>query len=132
MKSYGFTLIELVLALTVISILGLISYPSYNEHLLRTRRVYMTMALLDLASSLEIYYASNHTYDGATLEDLLSNRTQSKNHYCLELTTKDDLYTLKATPIGNQKKDLICQTLSLDQDGNKSASGNADIAKCWL
>ena len=124
MKRSGFTLIELIIALTIISILGLISYPMYSKQLMRSRRLHIRTLLLDSASRLEQYYLIHNTYDGT---NLAINNIPDKNLYEIKIDTKDNQYLLEAIPIGKQKDDP-CRTLSIDQDGN---TGERGVDNCW-
>jgi len=127
----GFTLIELIMVLAIISILSVVSFPLYHDHLLRTRRLYIITMILELAGRMEKYYIINNTYDGANSEAKLStNNSSYKDYYKIEFTPQGDFYTLKAIPQGNQTHDS-CGTLILDQTGNKSVSGGEDATKCW-
>src|SRR5262245_15044350 len=61
-KSRGVTIIELMIAVTVIAILGAIAYPSYQEHLRKSRRAEGKGALLKAAQVLERWYTDRNTY----------------------------------------------------------------------
>jgi type IV pilus assembly protein PilE len=58
----GFTLIELMIAIMVIAILAAIGYPSYQEHVAKSRRAEGKSALLKAAQVLERWYTDNNTY----------------------------------------------------------------------
>jgi type IV pilus assembly protein PilE len=131
MKS-GFSLIELMIALTLIGIVSLISYPLYNQHLLKVHRVYMVATLLDVAGRMEKYHAKYNTYSGATVENLSVNSSRYDKYYVLDIKAEGDVYMLKAIPINVQEKDTACGMLSIDQNGNKSASGSENGERCWL
>lgn len=116
----------------LIGILSLISYPTYNEHVIRVRRACVAAALVDLAGRMETYYLANNTYSDATLEKLSVNSSHYEKYYRLDVEAKDDLYTLKAIPVGKQTKDVACGSLILDQTGNKKVSGSEEASKCWI
>jgi len=128
----GFSLIELMIVLALISILSLISYPLYNEHVIRVRRAYMAATLLDAAGRMEKYRVLHESYNGANTKNLSIDTSRYHKYYNLHIAPEGDLYILTATPIGKQAKDILCGSLTIDQDGNKSVgSGDSDI-KCWL
>jgi len=128
----GFTLLELLITLLIVSILAMISYPSYNHFILKTRRTDAQIALLDLASSMERYYAINNTYMGATLADLMENKYTNEGYYQLEITqSTQDTYLLQALPEQSQTRDSACGTLGINQLGEKTISGNDQVENCW-
>ncbi|EKE00608.1 MAG: type 4 fimbrial biogenesis protein PilE [uncultured bacterium] len=128
----GFTLIELLIVIALIGILGSIAYPLYGEHLTRVRRTYAATAIVDLAGRMEEYYVSKNTYNDATIENLRVNNARYKNYYRLDITAKDDAYVLHATPLGKQAdSDILCGTLTIDQNGNRTISGSGAIEECW-
>lgn len=120
----GFSLIELLCVLAIISILTVIAYPSYNEYLVRTRRLDAQTALLHLAGRLEQYYMREHTYDTATLahdktHDVLNSNLSPGGWYTLTIEdVKQNTYQLQATPMGSQAtQDTRCQSLTLSNTG---------------
>jgi len=127
MKRTGFTLIELLIVITLIAILSLIAYPSYNSHIIRTRRIQIVALLLDRAVRMEEYYAIHNSYDGA--QEKLS---VDGDYYRIDIIPNGGRYLLKATPIGKQVKDIRCGSLTVDQDGNRASNGSADGLGCWL
>ena len=143
-KLKGFTLLEIVIVLAITGLLAILAYPSYQDHLTRTRRIEGQSALLDLANRMEAYFSENDTYEGATIAqqkptDLLSRPSTSNNHYSLAIKEASaNTYTLVATPIGSQAtNDKYCQTLTYNHLGKKNiASGPIGapigrIEQCW-
>ncbi len=131
-QSSGFSLIELLIVLVIIGILVRISYPVYTQHVQKTHRSQAQVALLDLASAMERYYAVHHSYRNATLTVLEINEYIDTSYYQLVITqATDNTYLLQAVPLNSQIQDNACGTLSLDQQGRKSISGSGEIHACW-
>jgi type IV pilus assembly protein PilE len=127
MKASGFTLLELIIALSIISILIAIAAPQYTSHIVKIRRENAKVALLDLAANLEQYYNQNNSYTGATINNL---RITNVQFYDLAIAKADENnYLVTATP---QKADPECGILSLDNLGNKTISGTGNINECWI
>jgi type IV pilus assembly protein PilE len=128
MKCRGFSLIELLITLVIISILAAVIYPSYTAHILKTRRVQAKVALLDLAAKLESYYVTYDSYKDVTFAKL-----NSKDHlefYQLQMQTGVNTYHLAAIPLGPQAKDP-CGNLIYNQTGEKKISGKLPLLDCW-
>ena len=104
MKKHGFSLIELLIVLTITGILAVISYPSYRNYIVRAHRSDGQSALVDLACRMEVYYAEHDTYQTATIgtgkmTDVLSQNLSPEGWYTLSLTqTTNTTYALQATP----------------------------------
>ena len=61
----GFTLIELMIAVTVLGILAAIAYPQYTEFVQRSRITDATSALGDFRTRMEQFFQDNRTYANA-------------------------------------------------------------------
>ena len=59
---HGFTLVELLVALTALGILVAIALPAFFEQLARARRTDVQAALLEDAAYMQHYYASHNAY----------------------------------------------------------------------
>jgi type IV pilus assembly protein PilE len=136
----GFTLIELMVTVAVIGILGALAYPSYTEHVVRTRRVSAAGCLMELAQFMERSYANNLRYDQntggvATTLPAVSCRNDLSASYTFAFAASqpaERTFTIEAKPDGAQaERDTKCGTLSINQAGSKGRSSTAAVADCW-
>src|SRR5580658_8650095 len=58
----GFTLVELIVAMVILSILAAIAIPSYNQYVLKSHRTEAKAALLDAASLEERFFSTSNIY----------------------------------------------------------------------
>ncbi|MFT3741850.1 MAG: type IV pilin protein [Gammaproteobacteria bacterium] len=131
MTQRGFTLFEMLIALSIISILSTIAYPLYQSYTLKARRIDAEVALIAAAASLERYYSMHDTYEGATLEGLYVNGYSQNDYYQLSLNNlSQGDYLVLAKPLGNQTQDN-CGELGINQLGEKTVSTTADVTGCW-
>lgn len=61
-KSKGFTLIELMIVVTIIGILAAVAMPAYDRYIVKSARTQAKAALLNLAQMEERYYTNNAKY----------------------------------------------------------------------
>lgn len=140
----GFTLTELMIVVAIVGILAAVSYPSYLEHVTKTRRADAQTSLLDLAARMERHFAETNSYAGATIAtaaatDVLGSATSVEGWYTLSITAQNaSSYTVQATPLNAQGTgDTWCQSLTLNSLGAKGvANGPAGAptwaaAQCW-
>ena len=107
-RTFGFTLIELMVVVTVVAILAAIVVPSYQTYVRQARRAEVKSFLTDLQMRQERWRAERPTF--ATAADLgvagLLTSHASARWYTLTITniTATD-YTLTATATGSQAYD---------------------------
>lgn len=134
----GFTLIELMIAVAIISILAAVAYPSYIEHVVKSRRVAAVGCMLEKAQFMERYYTSHPAagYSGA-VPPATGCDQELADHYTIGLSgnAAAGSFSLVATPKGAQAaKDTLCGALSIDQTGVrgvKGTAGSTGAAKCF-
>ncbi len=132
MKNFrGFSLIELMITVTIMGILVSIALPEYSQHYRRAQRLTAEVELLKLTSALEEYFVTNNSYQGASLEKLNFPTLVADGRYELAINTlENSFFRVQATPIAKQSADA-CGILSVNSRGEKSISGTEKSVDCW-
>jgi type IV pilus assembly protein PilE len=129
---HGFSLMELMIVVAIVGILAAVALPSYQEHVLRTRRVTAASCLMEHAQQMERQYATGMSYVVAL--PAASCRTDLTGFYTFAFGTGEPTATtfkIEATPTGAQTGDTRCNVLSINQQGVKTVSGAGGVADCW-
>lgn len=129
----GFTLIEMMIVVVVISLLSAIAYPSYSAQIVKSRRSDAKQALVELAQKLERYYSEQGTYASATIGATgIYGAASPGGYYTLSIPTQTASgFTIRATPTGAQTGDA-CGSFGYDQAGNRTVSGGSlSASSCW-
>lgn len=125
----GFSLVELMVTVSIVGIIAAIAIPSYRAHIRTGNRANAAGFMIDCASKLERFYTQNMTYSGMTIAAQCPVPANVSSAYTIAFAAAPTAtaYTLTATPTSNQSADK-CSTLSLTSAGAKSASGTGN---CW-
>jgi type IV pilus assembly protein PilE len=128
----GFTLIELVVVLSIVGILSVLAWPGYASVMHRSLRVEARFALLRVQQLQERHFASYNRYASsmnapAEADGLrISSITESGN-YALSLQTAADgqsyVAIARVAPAGRQLRDTSCQQFSIDTIGQRRFTG---------
>lgn len=114
----GFTLLELLIAVAILSILTLIAYPSYKAYTRRIRLSEVKSTLLMNAQNLERYYRQKGTFDNYNQAKLKQNK-----YFNITLSkVSPDHFTLKAAPDPMTNEGETC-IVTLNDGGTIAASG---------
>jgi type IV pilus assembly protein PilE len=138
MRYKGFTLIELLIAVAVIAILAAIAVPTYQNHMLKSRRTDAHAALSSLQLEMEKFRGSCTSYPdtvsnaddcaGGTID---FSSTSNDGHYTISITAATaNSYTLSADPTGVQADDTGCDPMTITVN-NSNPRGDKGPADCW-
>jgi type IV pilus assembly protein PilE len=137
--SSGFTLIELMITVAVVSILATVASAVYTNEVQKSRRTDARSALLDLAGREEKLFSITNAYS-ATPSDMGYAAvgtpfpiTVGSGYYQVSATIANPpvSYLITATAIGSQVGDTQCATLSVDQTGAQTSTGTGTASMCW-
>jgi type IV pilus assembly protein PilE len=122
----GFTLIEVLIAMSIVGILTALAIPSYRSSTTSARRIDAQLALLHIQVAQEQHYATHLRFASSlsangTTENLGLSQVSSGGDYGLGVATAPDgqsfVATAQPTPLGRQRHDQQCMTLSIDSTG---------------
>lgn len=145
----GFTLIEIMIVVVIISILAMIVYPNYTEFVHKARRADCQGALVGLGGAMERHFTANNSYLGAAAGGANSGAPAifpsecpldgNSKYYDLRIavnTSTPTSYILSAIPKGAQNlpEPDRCGTFTLTNTGIRDITGQkTGVVKedCW-
>jgi type IV pilus assembly protein PilE len=125
----GFSLIELMVTVAIVSILAALALPTYTDYITRGRIPEATSRLSVLQVQMEQYFQDRHSYLGAPA----CNLDSSSNYFDFSCeSASSESFVLQATGKGS----MTGFTYTVDQAGNKAtrsvAAGWAINNNCWV
>ena len=131
----GFTLVEMVIVVLIISVLAAIAYPAYQDSVVKARRNAAKACVMEASQFLERFYTTNNlTYVGGPAAWTgCAAGTDVTNHYTVTpVAAGPRAYTVTAVPRALQLvKDTQCGTLSINNTGVKTKTGSKSVDYCW-
>lgn len=139
-RQTAFTLIELLIAIVVASILAMVAYPAYMDQMRRANRADAREALTLLTNEMERFFATNRTYttdlSGFSLPTAGEVTRSKAGHYRITAAAGNTgniatSYLLTAVPVAGdiQAGDDACPMLSVDSAGIQLPPPT--VADCW-
>lgn len=129
----GFTLVELMIVVAVLTILAGIGYPLYTKQVHKARRVDARNAVLAVAMAQERFFTRKGRYAASlgslTIDPGLQGGRSEQGYYALTSVAGSTTFTITATATGKQAGDTDCKTFSMDQTGVKRSTGGG--SNCW-
>ncbi|MDN3920560.1 type IV pilin protein [Roseateles violae] len=144
LKCRGFTLAELLLVLVIIGVLLGVALPTYQRHVMKSRRSDAITSLSTVVQAQERWRSNNGSY-ASDLSALFSSAPPAPKYYVLSLNGLGDPesyvagYQVHAKPIsgGSQARDSDCSDIFIEvsggnlnyRDSNPASTRAASI--CW-
>lgn len=130
----GFTLIEVMIVVVIISILAAISIPAYSDYVLRGKLTEATSNLGQLRIRAEQWFQDNRTYVGMACTPANAGEARYFTYDCSVAPTTS-VYTLRATGIAAQATGGFVYTV--DQTNAKASTAtksgwSASQPTCWI
>ena len=142
-QSRGFSLIELMIALLIVGVLLVVSLPSYQQHMIQTRRALARAELQKVAVRQEQFFLDHRRYaqslrelgypdDPSALDDQGNTVASAQGGiYLIVLIPEENGYRVSAVSGEGYPDDTVCGQLSLDALGMHRFSGNGTAQQCW-
>jgi type IV pilus assembly protein PilE len=108
LNSKGFSLIELLIVVVIVSILAAVAIPAYYNHILRSRQADAYHNLLDIKAAQEMHYSMYNYYAGTitagTFSSLLSFDLDDSTYYAFSFQTAPGTTVYEARALGKYRK----------------------------
>ena len=115
-KSLGFTLLEMLIVMGLISIIAAVALPSYNSYIVRAQRSDGMDSLTEIMNQQQRYLTKNRTY---------TTDLQNLGYTNATYVTPEGGYTITATACGASI--ARCVLLTADAQGRQDGDGDITI-----
>ena len=127
-KQVGFTLIELMITVTIIAILASVALPAYTDYVRRAKASEAVAELSSWRGKMEQFFLDNRTYLSGSDCGIAASTGKGYTYSCTATVTS---YTLTATSVtSNEGTYTVSES---DQRNTTSFKGSTVTDKrCWL
>ena len=130
-RTFGFSLIELVITMAVVAILAAVALPTYRDHVRKSRRSEAQSFLMAVAARQQQFLVDTRGYATSIAAVGVATPPNVAATYDLAIAVVDGpppTFSITATPkAGTDQTQERCGTLTIDQTGAKGAA----LATCW-
>ena len=131
----GFTLIELMIVVAIVAIIAAVAYPSYRNHILKTKRASGVACMMEVSQFMERDYTTKLKYAQPASTAMPGCVSQVANDYTVGFANAaavtDTTFEVQAVPVGAQQRDK-CGTLKLNEKNVRTVTGSgATVADCF-
>ena len=142
----GFTLVELLIVVVIMSILATVGYGSYTGYVTKSHRQAAKNLLYQIADRQEQFFQDNRVYANQLTALGYAENTMALDgdgqlvpgshadiNYALSFAAAAaNTFTVQIEPKAIQaSRDAKCGTLSLTETGLRNSSGTAPVNDCW-
>ena len=124
MKQFGFTLIELMITVTIVGVLAAVMIPNYNGYITESKLKEAHAALMDTRTAFEQSYQDNRAYDCSKITPI-TTQTFTAPACAVNGTT----YTL--TTAANISGSVFSFSIN-EANVRSSSKGSTTQAACWI
>lgn len=129
----GFTLVELLIAVVVLTILAAVALPSYQRMVQKGRRADAVALLSRIQQAQERWRSNNSSYAGTLAALNFTHAVSDKGYYQAALSDVSATgYTITATAVSGsaQAGDTACTSMTVTQSSGNLAYGGTTNG-CW-
>lgn len=130
----GLTLIELIIAIAILSLIVSLGYPSYAHHVQRAKITDATTMLSELQLRSAQQFQDDHTYINADNQCVVAAPSNEYFTFTCTATASAYLWTIQSKA-GSGLGSANDYVFSIDHNGNKTTnrfSGTAVSKNCWI